>query len=213
MEKRNGMLYPMMVIAAISVILFSVVGIATMTGHMPSALSQKSDVTAETSADKSSLAAKDSDAANVDPNPVDKGNAAKSHSVDSLAHSEPRSHYTQPQRVATVCANCGVVESVRAREVKGHGSGLGVVGGAVLGGVLGHQVGNGRGNDLATVAGAVGGGFAGNEVERNMKKSTQYVIRVHMEDNTYRTVTQAAQPGVSEGERVRIENGTVVARG
>lgn len=39
MENRNGMLYPMMIIAAISVILFSVVGIVTMTGHIPSALS------------------------------------------------------------------------------------------------------------------------------------------------------------------------------
>ena len=213
MEKRNGMLYPMMVIAAISVILFSVVGIATMTGHMPSALSQKGDATAETSADKNSLVAKDVDAAKTDLNTNEaKENNAKSNSVGSLVRNEPRSHQTQ-QRMANVCANCGVVESVRAREVKGHGTGLGVVGGAVLGGVLGHQVGNGRGNDLATVAGAVGGGFAGNEVEKNVKKTTQYVIRVRMEDSTYRTVTQSAQPGVTEGDRVRIENGAVVARG
>ncbi|MBI1965953.1 MAG: glycine zipper 2TM domain-containing protein [Betaproteobacteria bacterium] len=38
-EKRSGMLYPMMLIAAIAVIVFSAAGIATMMGWMPSALS------------------------------------------------------------------------------------------------------------------------------------------------------------------------------
>jgi uncharacterized protein YcfJ len=40
------------------------------------------------------------------------------------------------------------------------GTGLG----AVVGGVLGHQVGGGNGKKLATVAGALIGGYAGNEV-------------------------------------------------
>lgn len=43
MENRNSMLFPMMVLAAISVIVFSVVGIAAITGHMPSAFSQKDE--------------------------------------------------------------------------------------------------------------------------------------------------------------------------
>jgi hypothetical protein len=38
-HKRAGLLYPMMLIAAISVIVLSVVGIATMMGWMPGALS------------------------------------------------------------------------------------------------------------------------------------------------------------------------------
>lgn len=40
------------------------------------------------------------------------------------------------------------------------GAGLG----AVVGGLLGHQIGGGRGKTLATVAGALLGGYAGNEV-------------------------------------------------
>jgi outer membrane lipoprotein SlyB len=36
--RRQGLLYPMMLIAAISVIIFSILGIATMTGLLPSAL-------------------------------------------------------------------------------------------------------------------------------------------------------------------------------
>lgn len=43
-----------------------------------------------------------------------------------------------------------------------HPVGTGI--GAVLGGVLGHQVGGGNGKKLATVAGVLLGGYAGNEV-------------------------------------------------
>jgi hypothetical protein len=35
---RNGLLYPMLVIAAVSVIVFSVFGVATMTGLLPRAV-------------------------------------------------------------------------------------------------------------------------------------------------------------------------------
>lgn len=38
-DKRPGLLYPLMLIAAITVIVFSVAGIATMMGWMPTALS------------------------------------------------------------------------------------------------------------------------------------------------------------------------------
>lgn len=46
-----------------------------------------------------------------------------------------------------------------------HPVGTGV--GAVLGGLLGNQVGGGNGKKLATVAGALFGGYAGNEVAHN----------------------------------------------
>lgn len=39
--------------------------------------------------------------------------------------------------------------------------------GAVVGGVLGHQVGGGNGKKIATVAGVLLGGYAGNEVAHN----------------------------------------------
>lgn len=43
MDKRSGILYPLMLIAAIAVIVFSVSGIATMMGWMPSILSRSAD--------------------------------------------------------------------------------------------------------------------------------------------------------------------------
>lgn len=211
MEKRNGMLYPMMVIAAISVVLFSIVGIATMTGYMPNALSQKSDVSVD------APVAKDDELSKGDADKAAKqGETVKSRSTRALtANAAPAEQRRSQagQRTVARCASCGVVESVQVRDIKGQGTGLGVVGGAVVGGVLGHQVGSGRGNDLATVAGAVGGGYVGNEVEKNMKKTREYVIRVRMEDESYRTITQSADPSVEAGDRVRIENGALIAHG
>lgn len=42
----------------------------------------------------------------------------------------------------------------------------GAIAGALIGGVLGHQVGGGSGKDLATVGGAVAGGWAGSNIGR-----------------------------------------------
>lgn len=46
--------------------------------------------------------------------------------------------------------------------------------GAVVGGLLGHEVGGGSGKVLATVAGAAAGGYAGNKVEQKMQQGNTY---------------------------------------
>jgi len=115
-----------------------------------------------------------------------------------------------PQRSAGVCATCGKVESVAAVVQKGEGTGLGVVGGAVVGGLLGSQVGGGSGKNVATVLGAVGGGVAGNEVEKRSRATTVYRVNVRMDDGTLRTVTQSTAPAV--GQKVSVEGSTLRAR-
>jgi outer membrane lipoprotein SlyB len=102
-----------------------------------------------------------------------------------------------------ICATCGTVESVNAVTRQGEANGIGAVGGAVLGGVVGHQVGGGRGKDVATVLGAVGGGLLGHQVEKNVKKTTVYQVRVRMEDGSTRTVEQASAPAV--GAKVTVD--------
>ena len=87
------------------------------------------------------------------------------------------------------------------------GTGVGAAGGAVLGGLLGNQIGGGRGRDIATVAGAVGGAVIGNQVEGNMKATTCYEIRVRLDDGTVRTFHRETAPPWRNGERVRIVNG------
>ena len=115
-----------------------------------------------------------------------------------------------PQRSASVCASCGQVESVAAVTQKGEGTGLGVVGGAVVGGLLGSQIGGGSGKNVATVLGAVGGGVAGNEVEKRSRATTAYRVSVRMDDGTLRTVTQSTAPTV--GQKVSLEGSTLRTR-
>ncbi len=50
------------------------------------------------------------------------------------------------------------------------GTGLG----AVVGGLLGHEVGGGNGKVLATVAGAAAGGYAGNQIEEKVQRGNTY---------------------------------------
>jgi uncharacterized protein YcfJ len=49
-------------------------------------------------------------------------------------------------------------------------SGIGIATGAVIGGLIGNQIGGGSGRTLATIAGALGGGFFGNEVEKRTRQ-------------------------------------------
>ena len=110
-----------------------------------------------------------------------------------------------------VCTNCGVVLAINKVEEAGKGSGLGVVGGGVVGGLLGNQVGAGTGKDLATLAGAIGGAIAGNAIEKNAKKTIHYDIVVRMDDGGERTYRQATEPALANGQKVKIDNDTVIA--
>ncbi|WP_439685027.1 Glycine zipper 2TM domain-containing protein [Cupriavidus oxalaticus] len=89
-------------------------------------------------------------------------------------------------------------------------SGLGALGGAVVGGLLGNQVGKGNGRIVGTVVGAVGGGVAGNQIEKAVSKDTHYQVRVRMDDGSHRTFTYEQDPAVQVGERVHMENGALV---
>ncbi len=105
-------------------------------------------------------------------------------------------------RPAVACANCGVIEAVRAVQQKGQGSGVGAVAGGVLGGVVGNQMGKGSGKTAMTVLGAIGGGLAGNEVEKQTRTVTVYEVRVRMDDGSERTFTQSTEP--TPGTRVEV---------
>lgn len=120
----------------------------------------------------------------------------------------PQARPGNADSTAKPCANCGVVESVKAQRQEGQGTGLGAVAGGVLGGVVGHQMGNGNGKKAMTVLGAVGGGFAGHEVEKRARSVTVHRVKVRMEDGSLRTVTQREAPAI--GARVRVENKRLV---
>lgn len=116
-----------------------------------------------------------------------------------------------PAARRTDCASCGIIETVRVIKTRAEGSGVGAAGGAVLGGLLGNQIGGGHGRQLATVAGAVGGAVAGNQIEGNVRATKSYAITVRMDNGSTRTIHQEKAPSWTAGDRVRIVNGQLRA--
>jgi outer membrane lipoprotein SlyB len=132
-------------------------------------------------------------------------------SVAAIAQNPSSMAPGTPAPPSADCATCGVVESIRYVEQKGEGTGVGAIAGGVLGGVLGHQIGSGRGNTAATIVGAGAGAYAGNEVEKNAKKKSYYVVAIRLDNGHRQTITQGARPGVRVGDRVKIVGGNRLA--
>jgi len=108
---------------------------------------------------------------------------------------------------APPCDTCGVVESVQYVEKQGQGSGVGLIAGGVVGGVLGNQIGSGRGNTAATIIGAGAGAYAGNQVEKNAKKTSYWVVSVKLDNGAHKSITSGAQPAFKQGDRVKVIDG------
>ncbi|MEZ0602307.1 glycine zipper 2TM domain-containing protein [Paraburkholderia sp. IW21] len=125
---------------------------------------------------------------------------------------QPAPQYAQQQpSQPAYCSTCGTVAAISAVRQEGHGTGIGAVGGAVAGGVVGNQFGSGNGRAAMTVLGALGGGLAGNSVEKHIRSTTSYSVRVRMENGKTRYFTYHEAPPFQQGQRVRVENGTLVA--
>lgn len=108
---------------------------------------------------------------------------------------------------------CGVIASIQSYEVKGQGTGIGAVAGGVTGAVVGSQFGHGTGRAALGVLGAAGGAFAGHEIEKNVRKTTHWRVSVRMDDGSMRIVRQSSQPAFAVGDKVRVGNGALTARG
>ena len=103
----------------------------------------------------------------------------------------------------------GTVQTVHAVKRKGEGGAVGMIGGAVVGGLLGHQVGGGTGKTLATVGGAAAGAYAGNEVQKSVNSKTVWVTKVKMKDGTVHTFEQEAKPTWKAGQAVQVHEGVL----
>jgi outer membrane lipoprotein SlyB len=114
---------------------------------------------------------------------------------------------------AAPCSQCGVVQDIHSETQKGKATALGTVGGAVVGGILGNQVGKGDGNTVATIAGAVGGAYAGREIEKRQRKQTVWLTTVKMETGENRVFTSTHDPAWSQGTQVEVNSqGELVKR-
>lgn len=104
----------------------------------------------------------------------------------------------------TVCDECGTVQSVKQKDRKTKTSKIGMVGGAVVGGVLGNQVGGGTGKTLATIGGAAAGGYVGDKIEQKHNAKVVWVTTVKLKDGSIKTFEQEAKPFWTAGNVVRV---------
>ena len=78
------------------------------------------------------------------------------------------------ETVNTPREECKDVAVTKKAPVKDEHKIAGTAVGAVVGGLLGNQIGGGSGKKVATVAGAAAGGYAGNKVQGNMQDNDTY---------------------------------------
>lgn len=217
-HKTTTRIHPLIAGAAVSVILVSLVGVAAITGILPSSHgtgAPTATLSSPLASPSTGVPANQQAQALSIPTAQPPQSAPRTAPIQ-MAQAQPAVQYNEPLPAAParqICKNCGKVESVRIVHHQAKPSGVGAVAGAVLGGVLGNQVGGGSGRSLATVAGAVGGGYAGNEIEKRSNTTASYQVRVRMADGRVRYFTFAAQPGWAAGDQVRVVKGRLTSIG
>lgn len=116
----------------------------------------------------------------------------------------------ETQREQTV--RMATVESVRKVMIQRDSKGIGVIGGAVVGGLAGSSAGGGRGQDIATVLGAIGGMVAGQAIENQANQREGLEVIVKYDSGETRVIVQEADVDVKAGDRVRVISGGGVLR-
>ena len=215
-------LHPIIWIAAIAVILFSLVGIAAMTG-MFSAKSTAPE--APLPPPVAAVEPPPPPPLVQEPAPVQQAPASKpvekkapkpavKHASSTPKNSdEPAATYSSKPAPPPPCPDCATITSITPIKQEGEGTGLGAIAGGVLGGVIGNQIGGGSGRDVARIAGIAGGAYAGHQVEKSQRSHTVYDIRVRFsEDGSVQTLREAGEPVWQVGDKVRIVNGKLVPR-
>ena len=217
MSTTTKPLHPLLLAAAVAVLLFCGVGTAALLGWLPSSNGDSQRLDSATSNEQLSslqniapgtpavLPAQAEPAANaLAAAPV---RAAAPAPAPAPAPTPEPQYAAAPAPAPKVCNNCGVIEAIHEVNTRASGSGVGAAGGAVVGGLLGNQVGGGHGKQVATVLGAIGGAVAGNQIEGNVRATRSYNIVVRLDNGKTRTLHQSAAPNWRQGDRVRIVNG------
>ncbi len=222
---------PLIVIAAIALILTCLVAIGVMTGIIPSPLANKgtavkdelsaapgSKLPAVASTTTTTTTTRESKTALVpktEPRTEQRTHtphrAAERPSVGTTQSIGPTGSLAGAASAPSpACLNCGTVSSVRAIKEQGDAGMIGPAAGTAIGGLIGNQIGNGSGKTIATIAGAAVGAGVGTEVERRNKSTTRYVVAVRLNDGSTPTFNYPNSPGVQTGDRVRVVDGRLL---
>ena len=193
MEKSPSRLHPLLTAAAISMTVFSAVGVASLTGLLPDSIgSQKEAAPLEIPQDTAKLIepAITQPAARPAAKPVKKTKPVE-----------------QAARPAVQPGNLGTVRAVREVKQPGEHTAMGPIAGGVAGAVVGSQIGGGNGKKVMTVLGALGGAMAGKHIEKQARGVTRWEVDVRHDNGAHETVSSDVAPPYGAGDRVRVVDG------
>lgn len=231
METNTRRLHPLLTAAAISVTVFSAVGVASLTGFIPHSLgSQKQETLPQEQASlqapevaKPAEPVIEQPAPQAAPKPVHKKPVARTSTPKPTAPVAYNDYGTPPPPPPYAQAPATAVETPRpvvqpgqlatvqaVREVKdpGESTAAGPIAGGIAGAVLGNQIGKGHGSrNVITVLGAAGGAFAGRAIEKQARGTTHWEVDVRRDDGANETVRSDVAPSYQPGQRVRLIDG------
>lgn len=128
------------------------------------------------------------------------------------ASSMSGSAYSRDQARQVQTVKEGTVVAVRPVQIEGTKSGLGTIGGGLVGGAIGQTIGGGSGRILSTVIGGVGGAVAGSAVEEGVTRQNGLEISVQLDSGPTIAIVQAADEPFYVGDRVKVIEGWEGAR-
>jgi uncharacterized protein YcfJ len=173
-------IHPVMAVAAVSVIIVSLTGAAAITGLLPTSHSapdtQVSAVAPVAAPMPGQAGVQTAGPAPMAANYVQPAPAAapqpqviKEVVIKEVVKEKPVHHYHTAQRAAQNDAPAYAQQPAPAPAPAAQPNYVGIGAGALIGGIIGNQVGGGNGKKLATVAGVIGGGMLGNEIANRNK--------------------------------------------
>lgn len=189
-DQKNPFITPLVIAAALSVIAFSGIGVAAITGHLSITHSSLNPFSSFSKSPVSGIIQ-----APVIPTEGHEG--LTRNRGETLTEGKPV-NFQFGARVARrkpACPDCGVVDSI----IPGHGKQ------AATG--ITHALATGsEGATILKVAGKAG-------EEQDASRSVGFVVTVHMENGTVRTIYESERPSFDIGERIKLVNGAVIRLG
>lgn len=188
MEKTNSRLHPLLTAAAISITVFSAVGVASLTGLLPQSIGSQ----------------KEAPALEIPPDTL---TAIEPAITQPAAQPAAKPAKKTVHKSAVQPGNLGTVQAVREVKQPGEHTAVGPVAGGVAGAVIGSQFGHGNGRKVMTVLGALGGAMAGKHIEKQARGATRWEVEVRHDSGLQETVLSDVAPSFNPGDRVRVVDG------
>ena len=190
-NQRSPFITPLVIAAALSVIAFSGIGVAAITGHLSITHSSLNPFSSFSNSSSSGII-------QAPLVPTEGHEGLTRHRGETLAEGKPVSFQFGARVPARkpVCPDCGVVDSI----IPGHGK-------PSVTGITSSLATAGEGATILKVAGQPDDNQAGASGQAG------FVVTVHMENGSMRTIYESERPSFNIGERIKLVNGSVIRLG